>query len=161
RVPLAALVFGATRQHLRLSDVRLCADARGYAVHGRTLAAHRDVETLGDGIQLDAHDRPAALHERDAHAELRDVLGELLRAVGRVTGQAGPRGSPVRRVGRLLGQPAVARKRPGDDLVDARVRFAVGGGERVVVPLQLHRHVGPVVTADDGAGSTGGLDRDV
>src|SRR4030095_5510983 len=79
----------------------------------------------------------STIHTRDAAAELGDGLGKPLRPVERIDDPHAPLRETRLRVGRLLGEPAVVGKGLRDDRVDAGVRLAIGGGERVIVALSL------------------------
>src|SRR5881396_1516640 len=126
------------------------------AVHRRALTAGGGVEAVRGRVVLDRDHRPAILHQRDAYAELRDVLEELLRAVERVDHPDAALAEPLGRIGGLLGEPAVSGEGGGDQRADARVGLQVGPGDGVVRPLLRHADAAFVVAADDRPGRARG-----
>ncbi|MNG16543.1 hypothetical protein D3C84_1004710 [compost metagenome] len=100
-------------------------------------------------------DRPALLDQRDVHGEFAVAGDKFLGAIERVHQPvAGPAAPHLHRLGvGLFRQHRNIRRQPGQRLHDHLVRPLIGGGERTLVLLVLHRKG---LTVDGQNGVAGG-----
>ncbi|MNT42253.1 hypothetical protein D3C72_1786650 [compost metagenome] len=100
-------------------------------------------------------DRPALLDQRNVHGELAVAGDELLGTIQRIHQPvAGPAAPCLHRLGvRLFRQHMDIRRQAGQRLHYHLVRPLIGGGERTLVLLVLHRKG---LTVDGQDGVTGG-----